>query len=58
MTLFGRHLFARPTTPSQAAAVIGSLGGRARAEQERERFKAKAREIREGLDLEPDPRLA
>jgi len=42
----------------RAAQILGRLGGKARAEQQREPIRAKAREIREQLGLEPDARLA
>lgn len=46
-----------PITAAQAAAILGHLGGKARAEQARAPILAKARELRRERGLEPDQRL-
>lgn len=46
-----------PITAQQAAAIIGRLGGKARAEQVRAPIRAKACEIRNELKLPPHPGL-
>jgi hypothetical protein len=47
-----------PITAHEAAAIIGRLGGKARAEQMRAPIRAKANQLREELGLAPDRRLA
>jgi hypothetical protein len=46
-----------PITAHEAAAIIGKLGGRARAERARIPIRKTAQQIREELHLPPDPRL-
>lgn len=46
-----------PITAQDAAAILGKLGGKARAAKARAPYLAKAREIRTQLNLSPDRRL-
>jgi hypothetical protein len=51
---FGYHA----DEPKRAAAALGRLGGRARAEQQRAPIRARTLQMRTELGLGPDPRLA
>lgn len=42
-----------PITAQEAAAILGQLGGKARAERARAPILAKARKLREELNLAP-----
>jgi hypothetical protein len=46
-----------PITVQEAAAIIGRLGGKARAEKARAPIRAKCRELRNQMGLPPHPGL-
>lgn len=46
-----------PITAHEAAAIIGRLGGKARAEKVRIPIRAKARELRREAGMDPHPAL-
>ena len=47
-----------PITAHEAASIIGRLGGKARAQQQRIPIRARTQQLRQELGLKPDPRLA
>lgn len=53
----GEMFLPPPITAQQAAAIMGRLGGKARAEKVRAPIRAKACEIRIEMGLPPHPGL-